>query len=55
MAPQPRPSPWWMPCRTPWAEDRLEEGVACVMYEQQAAHTAACVKPGRGEIDDKYL
>lgn len=44
-APQPRPRPWWMPCSTPCEDERMSGGVLCAMYEQQAAHTAACVMP----------
>lgn len=44
-APHPLPSPWCNPCNIPWAEERSSEGIACVMQEQQAAHTAAWVTP----------
>lgn len=34
-----------VPCSTPCAEERSRGGAPCAMYEQQAAHTAACVTP----------
>jgi len=43
--PQNFPNPWWIPCKTPWAEERSSGSVLWARNEQAAAQTAAWVMP----------